>query len=254
VDIFKDDSFLSSPYEYSDKIHYYIKKFAPNSDDQFFVFSNQSILKYPAYSYIDKENKIKSATHFFYNFKLMEKYKSNQVIRHVNAPKDTNLLFIDKYFLKIQIFLLLIILVFNSINYAYLGDSGVYFVSFISSFIIIDFINNNSSISPYLGVLLLWYPCFENLFSIIRRLRSSKKTYQSDNYHLHHLIYLFFLKKNVLYPSNFTGASIFFFNLIVFFLGCRLYDKTVYLLFLIFTSIFIYCYCYFYFRKLLKKK
>ena len=166
---------------------------------------------------------------------------------------ENNNLFTDKYFLKIQIFLLLTILVFNSINYVYLGDSGVYFVSFISSFVIIDFINNNSSISPYLGVLLLWYPCFENLFSIIRRLSSSKKTYQSDNYHLHHLIYLFFLKKNVLYPSNFTGASIFFFNLIILFLGCRFYDKTTSLLFLIFTSIFIYCICYFYFRKLLKK-
>jgi UDP-N-acetylmuramyl pentapeptide phosphotransferase/UDP-N-acetylglucosamine-1-phosphate transferase len=166
---------------------------------------------------------------------------------------ENNNLFIDKYFLKIQIFLLLILLVLNFINYLYLGDSGVYFISFITSFVIIDFINNNSSISPYFAVLLLWYPCFENLFSIIRRLSSSKKTYQADNYHLHHLMYLFFLKKNILYASNFTGVFVFFFNLIIFWFGARFYDKTVYLLFLIFISISIYCWCYFYLRKLLKR-
>ena len=167
---------------------------------------------------------------------------------------ENNNLVVDKYFLKIQIFLLLLILALNFINYLYLGDGGVYFISFISSFIIINFINNNYSISPYFAVLLLWYPCFENLFSIIRRQFSSKTTYQADNYHLHHLIYLFYLKKNLSYPSNYTGISIFFFNLIVFFLGYKFYDKTIYLLFLIFFSILIYSCFYFYFRKLLKNK
>jgi UDP-N-acetylmuramyl pentapeptide phosphotransferase/UDP-N-acetylglucosamine-1-phosphate transferase len=166
---------------------------------------------------------------------------------------ENNNLFVDKYFLKIQIFLLLILLILNFINYLYLGDSGVYFISFITSFVIINFINNNSSISPYFAVLLLWYPCFENLFSIIRRISSSKKTHQADNYHLHHLMYLFFLKKNVLYPSNCTGVFVLFFNLIIFLLGSRFYDKTVYLLFLIFISTSIYCCCYFYLRKLLKR-
>ena len=165
--------------------------------------------------------------------------------------KNNNLV-VDKYFLKIQIFLLLLLLVLNFINYLYLGDGGVYFISFISSFIIINFINNNYSISPYFAVLLLWYPCFENLFSIIRRQFSNKTTYQADNYHLHHLIYLFFSKKKLSYPSNYTGISIFLFNLIIFFLGYKFYDKTIYLLFLIFFSILIYSYSYFYFRRLLK--
>jgi UDP-N-acetylmuramyl pentapeptide phosphotransferase/UDP-N-acetylglucosamine-1-phosphate transferase len=167
---------------------------------------------------------------------------------------ENNNLVVDKYFLKIQIFLLLLILALNFINYLYLGDGGVYFISFISSFIIINFINNNYSISPYFAVLLLWYPCFENLFSIIRRQFSSKATFQADNYHLHHLIYLFYLKKNLSYPSNYAGISIFFFNLIVFFFGYKFYDKTIYLLFLIFFSILIYSCSYFYFRKLLKNQ
>ena len=70
------------------------------------------------------------------------------------------------------------------------------------SVILIKFINNNTVISPYFVVLLLWYPCFENLFSIVRRLLSNKKTQQADNYHLHHLIYLFFSKKKISYSNN----------------------------------------------------
>ena len=106
-----------------------------------------------------------------------------------------NYFVLDLNFVKIQIFLLSILLFFNFRNRVYLGDGGVYLVSFITSVILIKFINNNTVISPYFAVLLLWYPCFENLFSIVRRLLSNKKTQQADNYHLHHLIYLFFSKK-----------------------------------------------------------
>ena len=165
-----------------------------------------------------------------------------------------NYFLIDTYFIKIQIFLLFILLFFNFRNHVYLGDGGVYLVSFITSATVINFINNNSIISPYFAVLLLWYPCFENLFSIVRRLLSNKNTYNADSHHLHQLIYLFFSKKNISYSSNLTGFVIFSFNFIVLTLCYNLFNKTKYLVILIFFSTFIYCFCYFYFRRLLLNK
>ena len=55
-------------------------------------------------------------------------------------------------------------------NQFFLGDSGAYFLSFFIGFILIEIYNANLKISPYFIILLLWYPCFENLFSIIRKL------------------------------------------------------------------------------------
>ena len=96
--IFKEDSYLSSPYEYSDKLHYYIKKYAANKEDQILVFTNQAILKYSTYNYIGKENKIKSATHFFYNFRLIERGNAQKDRLAIFTPNDINLFFVDKYF------------------------------------------------------------------------------------------------------------------------------------------------------------
>ena len=160
----------------------------------------------------------------------------------------------DLHFIKIQIFLLFILLFFNFRNYVYLGDGGVYFLSFIVSVVVINFINNNIVISPYFGVLLLWYPCFENLFSIARRLMTNKNTYNADNHHLHHLIYLFLSKKNISYPSNLTGIIIFSFNFIILTLGYNFFNQTKYLVILIFFSIFTYCFSYLYLRRLLSNK
>jgi UDP-N-acetylmuramyl pentapeptide phosphotransferase/UDP-N-acetylglucosamine-1-phosphate transferase len=165
-----------------------------------------------------------------------------------------NYFLVDLHFIKIQMFLLFILLFFNFKNHVYLGDGGVYLVSFVASVTAINFVNNNSIVSPYFAVLLLWYPCFENLFSIVRRLLSNKNTYNADSYHLHHLIYLFFSRKNILYASNLTGLAIFSFNLIILTLGYKFYNQTIYLVFLIFFSTFIYCCCYLYFRRLLVNK
>ena len=43
----------------------------------------------------------------------------------------------------------------------------------------------------------LWYPCFENLFSIIRKFNFKKSPISPDNKHLHQLLFIF-LKKNEL--------------------------------------------------------
>ena len=109
----------------------------------------------------------------------------------------------DIYFL---FFTLLFLLIINYFNFFFLGDSGSYLIGLILSFILISLYNLNSlTISPYFIILLLWYPCFENLFSIIRKIKKDISPINADNKHLHQLLFLFFeykfnIKKNYLNP------------------------------------------------------
>ena len=81
--------------------------------------------------------------------------------------KDAN---IDQYFIINLFSLLIIILLFNVFGQIILGDSGAYILSLFVGLILIELSNENNLISPYFIILLIWYPCFELLFSMIRRL------------------------------------------------------------------------------------
>ena len=93
------------------------------------------------------------------------------------------------------IYILSFILILNFLNYLFLGDSGAYSLSLIVGYILINIYQNSTGISPYYIILLLWYPCFENLFSIIRKLANKKNPLNPDTNHLHQFIFIFFQKK-----------------------------------------------------------
>ena len=97
-------------------------------------------------------------------------------------------------FLNKFIFILIILLILNLSNKLYLGDSGSYTLGFIFSTFLINLYLVNNLISPYFVILLLWYPCFENLFSILRKFRFKKSPTYPDNKHLHQLIFEHLLK------------------------------------------------------------
>ena len=44
---------------------------------------------------------------------------------------------------------------------------------------------------------LLWYPAFENLFTIQETLITKSKNYLPDNEHLHQIFLNFLIKKNI---------------------------------------------------------
>ena len=89
------------------------------------------------------------------------------------------------------ILILLILLVFNILNKSFIGDSGAYTISCVVGFICIDFFKNIAEFSVLFVVVILWYPAFETLFSVLRKLSVRTKPTNPDNYHLHHLIYTF---------------------------------------------------------------
>ena len=138
-----------------------------------------------------------------------------------------------------------------------MGDGGVYAISLFTGLFLIEFSNNNLTVSPFLIVLFLWYPAFENLFSIIRKLEIKKSPLKPDNKHLHHLIY-FYLKrkfnlKSKLAYLNLPGFIINIYNLIFFMIGTKFYFHSQLLILLIITNIAIYLITYFKIIKFLKK-
>ena len=147
---------------------------------------------------------------------------------------------------------LIIIFLFNFFGKIYLGDSGSYLISFFAAFFILDFIIANTHVSPYFVCLLLWYPAFENLFSILRRILFSKKIHKPDQKHLHQMIFKFFLKKKLInkkYINTFTANIINLFNFAVFILFYKYFLITKFLILAILFNLFVYLICYLYFEK-----
>ena len=156
---------------------------------------------------------------------------------------------------------LLIIYFFNFFSKVYLGDSGSFLLSFLMGYYLIVFYNTNinliHSISPIFILLLLWYPAFENLFSILRKIITKKNASRPDNLHLHQLIFSFLSKKNnkkITYNNTLTGNMVNFFNLISFAIASKFYYHTEYLVYLTSFNILVYIIVYFYFYKKLKSK
>ena len=136
---------------------------------------------------------------------------------------------------------------FNLKKRLFLGDSGAYILGFIYSFLLLSIFNNNQNISPFFIILLLWYPCFENLFSIIRKLRLNKSPILPDSNHFHQLLY-FYLKKQLKlsnYLSNNLSANMInLYNLSIFIFASKNIYNTQFQIILIFISIFLYSYIY----------
>ena len=142
----------------------------------------------------------------------------------------------------------------NFFNKLYLGDGGSYFLGLLFSLCLINTYQINNNISPFFIVCLLWYPAFENLFSILRKIKFSRSPVNPDTNHLHQLIF-FHLKKfyniNNFYLNTFTGIIINFYNLISVLTAVQFYNNTQVQVLIIMFNISFYSFVY---VKLLQKK
>jgi len=170
------------------------------------------------------------------------------VILYIGHYNKINYNFLEFYYLLIS---LLVIFLFNFFSKTYLGDSGTFLLSFLVGYQLINLCNINLSlikyISPIFILLLLWYPAFENLFSIIRKTLSKSNASKPDNLHLHHLLfsYLKIKIKNKKIINSLTGAILNFYNFIIFFIGAQFYNKTNFLVILVIINISVYVITYF---------
>ena len=159
---------------------------------------------------------------------------------------------IDYNFIITIIYTLFVFLFFNIFGKVYLGDSGTYLLSLLIGSYLIKFNFNNDILSPYYIAVLLWYPAFENLFSLIRRTIKKQKASLADNLHLHQLIFIFFSQKKIVQKiilNSFCGILILLFNLPGFILANNFPSNSLNLLIIIFFNIFIYTILYYFFSK-----
>jgi UDP-N-acetylmuramyl pentapeptide phosphotransferase/UDP-N-acetylglucosamine-1-phosphate transferase len=173
-------------------------------------------------------------------------YLSITIIIYILRGK--NLIFLDNISTINIVIVLLVLLFFNLFDRLYLGDSGSYLLGFIFSLILVNSYLQNTSISPFFIILLLWYPGFENLFTIIRRYFKKKSPAKPDTEHLHQLVYEYFKKKSLfrkkILKKNFPSFIIIFYNFIIMFLSTFFIFNSKILLLIIFFNIFLYCYLY----------
>ena len=163
---------------------------------------------------------------------------------------------IDQYFVINLFSLLIIILLFNVFGQIILGDSGSYILSLFVGLILIDLSSENNFISPYFVIILIWYPCFELLFSMTRRLVLNLYSYEPDTMHLHQMI-LKIISNNLKFKSNnlnhfFAASIINLYNLFILSISLNFNDKTNIMITLIAINITAYISIYFVLKKKLK--
>jgi len=163
---------------------------------------------------------------------------------------DLNIYFFNNEFFLIQLVIIFFfILILNLLNKVYLGDSGSYLIGFVFGFQLIQIYLNNQYISPFFIVLLLWYPCFENLFSILRKNRFKKSPINPDTKHLHQLLFYFLNKKfnfkKKLISNGLTSIVINIYNFLIFLIGLNFISKTNVQVILILVNLIMYLILYY---------
>ena len=143
-----------------------------------------------------------------------------------------------------------------------MGDSGAYLLGLLVGFILIKIHNLNPNVSPFFIALLLWYPCFENLFSILIKLNREFSPLKPDSKHLHQLVLFFFTKKfdlKLILSNNLSSATICFFNFLIIYISTLNPSSTFFQIKLIVATIIFYNVSYmllfkFYKSNLMSKK
>lgn len=162
---------------------------------------------------------------------------------------NKEILFVYEYELLIVFSSVLIFFIFNILGKVYLGDGGSYLLATFIGFYLIEFTDRNSDIhiSPYYVASILWYPSFENLFSISRRVLKKNSISSPDNKHLHQNIFLYIKSKSLFNEKYLNSASsivILILNIPTFILSSIMATYSQGLVFLILINIFFYILIY----------
>jgi len=138
-------------------------------------------------------------------------------------------------------------------GYIFLGDGGAYLLGFLSGLIGVLLVERNQEVSAWFPFLLLIYPIYETLFSIVRRkfLRSFSP-FEADAIHLHTLIHRRVIKLTLgnkipkFLLNSFTSPYLWFMQILGTIPAVLFWKKTYILM--IFSLAFIVFYTWLYFR------
>lgn len=152
----------------------------------------------------------------------------------------------DYHFQKILLFSVLPLLIFLIFNYPlgkiFMGDLGAYFFGFIISIFTIIFYGRNPNLPTWGAVLILFYPAYELLFSIIRKICSGLNPTHPDTNHLHLRVFYYLLRKNSKSSSsnNLVMPCLIIIWALPFYFLITTYDSAIETGWAIITMMFIY--------------
>lgn len=113
----------------------------------------------------------------------------------------------DAFVLRVSVVAVIAVAGFLAWNFPYgrifLGDSGAYFLGFLFAEMAILLVHRNPGVSAWCPMLLMIYPVWETVFSMIRRGSEGglHRMGQPDALHLHQLVYRRLMKRYVGSPS-----------------------------------------------------
>ena len=144
---------------------------------------------------------------------------------------------INSFFIMILIFLIIFILL-NAKGKIFLGNSGIYLISFMTSYIMIKQYNNLGVISIEEIFLIMCIPGYDMLRLFLSRCYQKRSPFSSDRNHIHHVI----LKTRSIY---FTQIFLFILNFTPILIG-----NMIGYYYALFFSSFIYIIVFYFFRRL----
>ena len=186
-----------------------LDKFLENNITNVFFVSFCVLVLINGTNFIDGLNGLSLGYYFIVTIALL-----NNNLYYSNLLQGNELLYLSCY--------LFIFLILNQSNLFFIGDSGSYSLGLIFSFLLINIYTVNSNISPFYIILLVWYPCFELLFSILRKFNINFSPAKPDIRHLHQLIYNLIKNKynfSKLKSNNISSILILLFNSFSIILG-----------------------------------
>jgi len=144
---------------------------------------------------------------------------------------------INSFFIMILIFLIIFILL-NAKGKIFFGNSGIYLISFMTSYIMIKQYNNLQVISIEEIFLIMCIPGYDMLRLFFSRCYQKRSPFSSDSNHIHHVI----LKTRGIY---FTQIFLFILNFTPILIG-----NMIGYYYALFFSSFIYLIVFYFFRRL----
>ena len=139
------------------------------------------------------------------------------------------------------------VLILNFFNKLFLGDGGAYSLSFLIGLLLIKIYNFNQNVSPYFIILLLWYPCFENLFSIVRKIMIKANPLDPDTGHIHQKLFIVFKKRfnmNNFKSNTLSSILILMTNFVIFFIASYEISHSFFQICLLGLSVLLYLIVY----------
>jgi UDP-N-acetylmuramyl pentapeptide phosphotransferase/UDP-N-acetylglucosamine-1-phosphate transferase len=138
-------------------------------------------------------------------------------------------------------------------GYIFLGDGGAYLLGFLAGLLGVLVVEKYPEVSPWFPFLLLLYPIYETIFSIIRKkFMRDTSPFEPDPIHLHMLFYKRLIKPNVgnalpnFLTNSLTSPYLWFITFICVIPAVLFWNRTI--LLMLFSILFMLFYTWLYFR------